>query len=73
MRLPSHSLSYLKSHRSQAKSLVTAKKGTITLTFGKCGKEDQGNYRLIRLTSGKITELVLLDVILRHMQDREVI
>lgn len=52
---------------------MTAKKGTITLTFGKCGKEDQGNYRLIRLTSGKITELVLLDVILRHMQDREVI
>lgn len=66
--LLSYSLSYLKSHGGSAKSLVTGKREP-SLPFLK--KEDPGDYRPVSLTSvlEKIMEHVLMEAMLRHVQD----
>ncbi|KFW00960.1 hypothetical protein N326_11204, partial [Eurypyga helias] len=49
------------------------KRGNITPIFKKGKKENPGNYSSVSLTCGKVMEQILLETMLKHMENEEAI
>ena len=75
MELPSHSPRYLESHGSLVKSLATGRRETLHPYFKRVERRSLGatDPSASPLLSGQTVERTLLEALLRHMEEREVI